>query len=324
MTTQTPHTHTAWAQGGASLISTRISLASWFLIFAIPAFWSVNYLIARRAPLLIAPQALACARWLLAALMLLIFAWPELKAKQHLIWRERWHSLVLGILGVWICGSWVYLAARTTAATHIALIYAISPVFIVLGAALFLKEHLRFRQWLGAFLALVGLVHVVIHGRWQHITQTEFVAGDWWVLGCAIAWAAYSIFLKRWPSAFSPLARLVLIGAAGALFTLPLAVLEAASGLPQTQTIWSWQTAGLVLAAAALPGAGAYLGYGVLQKNIGAARTALVLYLGPLYAALLSWLVLGEPLHLYHAIGAAIILPGIYLASQAKQPTPIT
>ncbi len=126
--------------------------------------------------------------------MLLIFAWPELKAKQHLIWRERWHSLVLGILGVWICGSWVYLAARTAAATNIALIYAISPVFIVLGAALFLKEHLRFRQWLGALLALIGLVHVVIHGRWQHITQTEFVAGDWWVLGCAIAWAAYSIF----------------------------------------------------------------------------------------------------------------------------------
>ena len=50
-----------------------------------------------------------------------------------------------------------------------------------------------------------------------------------------------------------------------------------------------------------------------------AARTALVLYLGPLYAAALAWFVLGEPLHAYHAVGALIILPGIFLASQAKQ-----
>ena len=74
----------------------------------------------------------------------------------------------------------------------------------------------------------------------------------------------------------------------------------------------------LIVAAAVFPGACAYLGYSTLQKNIGAARTAMVLYLGPLYAAALAWFALGEPLHSYHAIGAAIILPGIYLASQTK------
>jgi drug/metabolite transporter (DMT)-like permease len=294
------------------------SLLSWLLIFSIPAFWSVNYLVARRAPALISPHALAFARWAIAALLLSVFAWPELKIKRHLIWAERWHALALGMLGMWICGAWVYIAARTTAANNIALIYALSPMFIALGAALFLKEHLRKRQWVGVVLALVGLVHVVIQGRWNAIASTEFFAGDLWVLGCAIAWALYSVLLKRWPSSFSPLARLVLIASAGALFTLPLALIEAASGLPFTQTVWSWQTAVLVLAAAIFPSSGAYLAYGVLQKRIGAARTALVLYLGPLYAAALAWFVLGEPLHIYHAVGAAIILPGIFLASQSK------
>jgi drug/metabolite transporter (DMT)-like permease len=94
--------------------------------------------------------------------------------------------------------------------------------------------------------------------------------------------------------------------------------MEAASNLPLTQTTWGWQTAVLIVAAAVFPGAGAYWAYSTLQKNIGAARTALVLYLGPLYAAALAWFVLGEPLHAYHAVGALIILPGIFLASQAK------
>ena len=295
-----------------------ITPLSWALIFLIPGFWSINYLVGRSAPALIAPHALAFSRWALAAMILGVFAWRELQEKRHLIWQDRWHFLVLGLLGMWVCGAWLYVAARTTPANNIALIYALSPVFIVLGAAVFLNESMRTRQWLGVLLAMTGLVHVVIQGRWHAIAQTEFVVGDLWVLGCAIAWAIYSLLLKRWPSPFSPLARLVLIAAAGSLFMLPLTIIEAWSGLPHTQTVWGWQTAGLIGAAAVFPGAGAYLSYSMLQKRIGASRTALVLYLGPLYAAALAWFVLGEPLHIYHAIGAAIILPGIYLASQAK------
>jgi drug/metabolite transporter (DMT)-like permease len=288
------------------------------LIFLIPGLWSINYLVGRSAPALIAPHALAFTRWGLAALILGVFAWDELKEKRHLIWQDRWHFLTFGLLGMWICGAWLYIAARTSPTNNIALIYALSPVFIVLGAAYFLHESMRKRQWLGVFLAMIGLVHVVIQGRWQAITKTEFVVGDLWVLGCAIAWAIYSLLLKRWPSPFSPLARLVLIATAGSLFMLPLTLIEALSGLPYTQTVWGGQTIVLIVGAAVFPGAGAYFCYALLQKRIGAARTALVLYLGPLYAAALAWFVLGEPLHIYHAIGAAIILPGIYLASQAK------
>lgn len=300
--------------------STPISVFSWVLIFATPVFWSINYLVARTAPDFVAPHMLAVSRWGLAALLLGIFAWPELKMKRHLIWAERWHCLALGMLGMWMCGAWVYIGARTTSANNIALIYALSPVFIALAAVLFLKEHLRKRQWLGVVLALVGLVHVVIQGHWATIVNTEFVAGDGWILGCAIAWAVYSILLKRWSSSFSPLARLVLIAAAGAFFTLPLALLEAISGMPYSQTVWGWTTVFIMLVAAVFPSSGAYLAYSMLQKRIGAARTALVLYLGPLYAAALGWFALGEPLHIYHAIGAAIILPGLFLASQTKSP----
>jgi drug/metabolite transporter (DMT)-like permease len=74
----------------------------------------------------------------------------------------------------------------------------------------------------------------------------------------------------------------------------------------------------LVLAAAVVPGAAAYLAYATLQKTLGAARTGLTLYMGPLYAAVAAYVVLGESIEGYHAMGAAIILPGIYLASRAK------
>ena len=42
----------------------------------------------------------------------------------------------------------------------------------------------------------------------------------------------------------------------------------------------------------------------------------MMLYLAPVYGALLAWLVLQEVPHWYHAAGAAMILPSIWLATR--------
>ena len=286
------------------------------LLFITPALWSVNYLVGRMAPSVIAPHMLALLRWSLAGLILLAFAWPELAAKRMFLFKNVWHYLVFGALGMWICGAWVYIGARTTSATNISLIYALSPVFIALISATWLREKLGLVQWLGIALAFAGLVHVVIKGQWQALTQVTLVAGDLWILAATVSWTLYSIFLKRWPSDFSPIARLVLIITGGVLLLLPLTAVEALSGLHMTQTIWGWQTFALIIAAGLIPGAGAYLAYSTLQKTLGATRASLTLYLGPLYAAVVALLVLGEPVHFYHLVAALIILPGIYLASR--------
>lgn len=286
------------------------------LLFITPALWSVNYLVGRMAPGIIAPHMLALLRWTLAGLILAAFAWPELLAKKSSLLKNGWHYLVLGALGMWICGAWVYVGARSTSATNIALIYALSPVFIALVSSVWLRERLGLMQWLGIALAFAGLVHVVIKGQWVALAAVRLVAGDLWILAATVSWTLYSIFLKRWPSDFSPIARLVLIISGGVLLLLPLTALEALSGLPMTQTIWGWKTFALAVAAALMPGAGAYLAYAVLQKSLGAARASLTLYMGPLYAAVTAFFVLAEPVYVYHLVGAIVILPGIYLASR--------
>ena len=47
---------------------------------------------------------------------------------------------------------------------------------------------------------------------------------------------------------------------------------------------------------------------------------ALILYLVPIYNAVLAWLLLGERLHAYHLTGAALVLSGIYLATRRARP----
>jgi drug/metabolite transporter (DMT)-like permease len=55
----------------------------------------------------------------------------------------------------------------------------------------------------------------------------------------------------------------------------------------------------------------AYQAYGKAQAVLVAAKGGLILYLNPLYVAVLAWIFLGEPLQFYHYLGAALILPGI-------------
>jgi uncharacterized membrane protein len=99
------------------------------------------------------------------------------------------------------------------------------------------------------------------------------------------------------------------------LVLLPLAAWE----FVQADTpAWTPQATLLVVAAGLLPGIGAYWAYGFCQKVLGASRVAASLYLGPLYGGLAAWLVLGETMGWHHAMGAALILPGIYLASMAQ------
>ncbi len=287
------------------------------LLWLIPVMWSVNYLVARKAPGIVEPHMLALGRWGLAGGILAFLARKELwQARQGIA--DVWHEyLALGALGMLVCGAWVYLGAKTTGAMNIALIYAASPVLIAVGAVLFLGERLSRVQVLGVAMALLGVLTVITQGRLLAIAQVNWVAGDGWIVMAMVSWALYALLQKKWPSPLSATARLAAICAGGVVAILPFAVWEIYQ--PSTPP-WSVDATALVLAAALIPGLGAYWLYGWTQRILGASRVAVTLYLSPLVATLLAWGVLHEPLSVHHATGLALVLPGVYLASR-KAPT---
>lgn len=288
----------------------RLALA---LIWVTPALWAANYIVARWAPGVVEPHTLALGRWGLAGVLLTFMARTELWRERRAIGAVWYQYLVLGTLGMLICGAWVYLGAKTTEAMNIALIYAASPVLIAVGAVLWLGERMTARQTLGVALALAGVMHVVVQGQWLTLARVKWVAGDGWIVLAMMSWALFALLQKKWPSALSATARLAAICAGGVLVLLPFALWE--MSLPQTPP-WSRQATLLVVVAALMPGLGAYWIYSWSQKILGASRVAMTLYLAPLYAAVAAWGVLNEPLGWHHLAGAALILPGVFLVTR--------
>ena len=283
------------------------------LLWVVPALWSSNYLIARLASGVVAPHALALGRWMLALTLMLPFVWRRIAAHPGALRREWKQLLVLGALGMWICGAWVYIGAQSTSATNIALIYAAAPVAIAVAGVKLLHERMSLAQRGGVVLALLGVLFVIAKGDIDNLLAVRFSAGDGWIVAAAMAWTAYSVLLKRWPSALGPAERLAATIAGGIVVLIPFAALEAvlAPSFP-----FSGLALLLIVLAAVLPGVLSYTAYSFLQRELGASRTALLLYLAPVYGALGAWLVLGERPGWYHAAGAALILPSIWLATR--------
>lgn len=287
--------------------------SAWLLLWVVPALWSSNYLIARLASGVIAPHQLALGRWSLALLLMLPFVAAELRSGWP-AWRGQWRQLlVLGGLGMWICGAFVYQGGQGTSAVNIGLIYAATPVVIAALGARLLHERLRPSQMAGLALAAVGVVFVVVRGDVQNLIYLRLLPGDGWIAAAAASWVGYSLLLRHWTSPLSPLARLAAITAGGIVVLIPFTIAEAL--LVDTPPL-GVRALVLVVVAAVVPGLLAYGAYSFLQRELGASRTALLMYLTPVYGALLAWAVIGERPAWHHAAGAAAILPGIWLATR--------
>ena len=283
------------------------------LLFLAPALWSANLLVARWSAEWFPPHALAFWRWLIALV-------PMLALSGAVLWRRRadvcreWRDLaVLGALGMWVCGAFVYIGGRTTTATNIGLIYAGVPVLIMLLSAAVFRERLSGAQITGAAIALAGVLAIIFKGDPGVLARLEFVVGDLWIATAAVGWAVYSIWLRHRPSRLDPAVRLAAITAAGVAILAPLTAIESvAVGVPPLDA----RSVAAALIVGLLPGFGAYQAWSWLMREIGASRTGLILYMTPIYTVILAWMLLGETPRWYHAVGAVLVLGGVFLANR--------
>ena len=283
------------------------------LLFLVPALFSTNVITARAVSDFIPPFGLAFWRWGLAFLIFLPAIAPDLWHHRRAIAQEWRDLLVLGVLGMGICGAFVYIGADTTSATNIGLIYASAPIIIATAATLMYREPLGWLKATGIGVSLLGVLVIVFRGDFDALLSLTLVPGDLWITSAAIAWAAYSVMLRYRPSQLPGRVRFAATMLFGALALLPFHIAEIAGGHnPQLNL----ETISAILVVAIVPGIAAYLGYVRIQRALGASSTALVLYLAPIYTALMAWLLLGEHLEAYHLVGTALILPGIFLSAQ--------
>ncbi|MGE0735148.1 MAG: DMT family transporter [Alphaproteobacteria bacterium] len=294
---------------------TRVSeTTALVLLMIVPVTFCSNMLIARMMHGEIPPVAMAFWRWTIAVAILLPFTGKALW-RQRAALRTEWRDLLaLGALGMGFCGAFVYIGAETTTATNIGLIYAGSPVIIILIGHFVYRETMSRGQTWGVAICLLGVVAIICKGDLGVLLSLSFTPGDLWIVAASIGWGFYAVILKYRRTGLDMGARFLAIAIAGIAILLPFTVWEGVAVKPPAV---DWRTIGVFLFLALIPGIASYQIYALIQRTLGANRTSLVLYMIPFYNSILAWLLLDEAMRAYHYVGGALVLAGIYFGTRA-------
>src|ERR1700759_3549591 len=185
-----------------------------------------NMILARGLAGSVPPFALAFFRWSIIFLGLVPLALAEIRQGRIALAKDVGQILAAGFLGMFLCGGPVYVAGISTTAIHIALIMALSPIVVLLISAARGMEHIGPLQWFGTAVALAGALLIVTGGHPEALIKSKAAWGDLLVVFAMLGWSGYTLVQSRVAPQASLLARIGLFSAAGALCSLPPALLE--------------------------------------------------------------------------------------------------
>ena len=274
--------------------------------------WSGNFILSRAVAQEIPPIQLNFWRWLLALICLLPFAWRHLRADWPAMRREWRYLLLMGILGVGLLNPLVYKAGQTTESLNMALLVPTAPMIIMVLSRVLLGGASTARRRGGLLLVLAGVLCVISRGDWARLAAVRFTAGDFWALGGAASFGAYSLFMRHRSGDVSALGFNVATFVLGLLASVPFVVAEMICLPPPTMSPTVWCS---IIYAGAGCSTLAYWLWTVAVDDVGPVRAGFVYYTLPLFAAVQSVLLLGEEVLWAHLAGGACIVGGVVTAT---------
>jgi drug/metabolite transporter (DMT)-like permease len=294
----------------------RIALVGWVVLILPPLFWAGNFAVGRAARADVPPMMLAFARHFVALVVLLPFGWPAMRRDIARYWACRWQLVRVSLAGMVVFNALVYSALHATSASNAQLLNSTIPVLIVVLGAAVLRQRLGIAQVLGLMLSCAGVAVVVLHGDVARLLALQVSWGDLLVLGAMVSFALFSILLRSLPA---DLDRLGLLGAQlviAVVVLCPLLVWESIGG---ARANWNTTAVAAILYVGVAASLLANLMYMFGVVRVGPARAGMFIHLVPLYGAVISSVLLGESLHVYHAVGMAAIIAGLACFNMAEK-----
>lgn len=265
------------------MLARRPPLATLILITLI---WGSTFVIVKETVASVPPALLLALRFSVAALL---FAWVR-PSRAALL-----PGLILGLLSLAGFASQT-LGLVSTSASKAAFITGLSVILTPLFSALWFRHSVPARAYLAALVALLGL------GLMSFSGPLGVTTGDLWVLGTAVFYAFYIIYLGEVAPKYGALEL-------SAVQFWPMAVLAWFWALPQLGQLnsLSASSAWSILYLGAVATALVSVLQVRAQRVVSAHVAALIFVLEPVFAALFAYLLLGESLGVWGWLGAGLV-----------------
>jgi len=235
--------------------------------------------------------------------------------RPHFRGREYLWLLAAGVLCVPLSQLPIVNGQRYLSPSLASTLASTSPAWAALLAVILLGERFRRAQVLGFFIAIGGVIVVIVTGS----GDGEFVVRNPLMAAVSVlsplSWAGFTIISKRFSVTAHPLATLAVSTAMGMLTLIPLYP-HAIQGFTRiTPSGWVWLIL-LVLGGTVLP----YILWLYALQVLPASKTVVYMYGIPLAALGWSWVVIGTVPKLISIVGGMFIVLGVVVIQRSGKP----
>jgi len=195
-------------------------------------------------------------------------------------------------------------AFNFTTIAHVVTVTYTAPVFVTLFSAIFLKEHIPRRKYLGIAVVILG---VGILAGFEPSLTPRMLIGDGLALGAAVFFGLYSVMGRSQRETYPLLAYALAVYGVAALWMLPVGLVTftpASYGLRQILAL---------VALGVLPLAVGHTLYNAAIRRIHATYVTLITSQEVTGGVILGLIFLGQVPTINSVIGAAVTLVGIAL-----------
>lgn len=280
----------------------------WYLLIILSLIWGSSFILIKRGLEGLNPFQLGSLRIIFTAAFLLIIGFRSLRKIPH----TQWKFIALTALMGTFLPVYLFSLAQTQIHSSIsAILNSLTPLStLILGAAIFGLQFQR-RQLLGVIVGLVGCALLIYNGAMNNPHQNYYYT--LLVVAASVCYAANVNIIKKYLSGLSPLS--ITTGNFTVMLLPALAVLFF-SGFFDIAALPATHLAMIYVAILGILGTGiANIIFFRLIQISSPIFASSVTYLIPVVA--FFWGLLdNESLSLTQALGAAIILVGVYFSAR--------
>jgi len=274
--------------------------------------WSGNHLMGRAIAGHVPPLTITTLRWLLAAAVLFPFIRGHLARDWPLIRGHLGVLTYLALIGGGVFGALQFVGLQLTTALNVSVMNSLGPVFIAAAGAVMFRDRLTAGQFVGIVVSLFGVLAIISKLDPRVLTHFAFNIGDVLILINMVLWAVYSASM-RWRPKIHPASFMFMFCLISGIAMLPVMAWEYSTGFVLQPTPLTFSAIAFVTLFSTIV---AFACWTRGIELIGPNRAGVFLHLIPIFSALLTGALLGEPLMGYHVVGFALILAGVWCAAR--------
>jgi drug/metabolite transporter (DMT)-like permease len=273
--------------------------------------WGGTFIATRIAAQTFGPFTGASIRYSIALVFLLPMAWKQNRQLFSIKGGQLPLLILLGFSGIFAYNYFFFRGLKTVPASRGALLVALNPIFVLLMSAVVYKERITLKKITGIIISLIGVIVVISRGQVTSL-MSGLETGDLFMLGCPLTWAIYTLTGKPVLKHTTPLQASAWASLIGLIMLLLLATQESFPAVIPVHT-W-WALAYLGIAGTVI----AFVWYYDGIKKIGPMKTAIFTNLVPVFAVLLSVIILHEKVSWYTWSGGILVIGGVILVTRIR------